>query len=90
MSVEWILGNRICAAKDSIERHLENHCLGWTNEQYLAIGERISNGEQGEHVGFVEEDGLRGWYTAVVRGRIDRRGRVYGILRTIFEVEDGA
>lgn len=74
MAAEWLGENRICAAKGSIGRHLEKHCLELSDEQYLAIGERISGGEQGEHIGFVEEGNSRGWFRAVVNGRIDKRG----------------
>lgn len=88
MAIERIFGNCLCSSKESIDSHIEKHLLDWDSEKYLAIGERISGGEQGEHMGWIDENGITGWYRAIVKGQFDHNGRVYGILRTIYEVGD--
>ncbi|MFH1066061.1 MAG: hypothetical protein V1734_06145 [Nanoarchaeota archaeon] len=88
MTIERIFGNCLCSSTESIDRHLEKHLHDWDREKYVAIGESISNGEQGEHMDRVDEAGVRGWYRAIVKGEFDRNGKVYGILRTIYEVGD--
>ena len=88
MAIERMFGNCLCSSTESIDSHIEKHLHDWDSEKYLAIGERISNGEQGEHMGWVEEDGIRGWYRAIVKGEFCHNGKAYGILRTIYEVGD--
>ena len=69
----------LCSRLDLIDSHIEKHGLEIGHEQYFEIGQRVSAGEQGVHVGWF---GGR-WYTVVIKGTKTVSDRSVGILRSV-------
>lgn len=82
--MERLYSRYVGSTLDSIIRHINKHNLDIPPEEYLAIGDFLTQGEQGKFSGIYNGKA----YTAVVRGKVcepdlDGRTRIIGILRSV-------
>ncbi len=75
MTINRIFGKTLCSSLERAVEHVEKHGLDIDLAKYLIIGEHVSKGMQGFHVGRFDNF----CYAVVVRGNVGD----YGVLRSI-------
>jgi len=81
-----IFGKDVCTM-ESIAEHVKKHNVDMTSEEIVKIADRITEGKEGIHV---YENSFGSSRTIVIRGFVERDGKKYGIIRTMWDDEAGA
>jgi len=81
-----IFGTKVCTS-ESIAEHVKKHNINLSSEKIIEIADNITNGKEGIHVFVTRNDSLR---TIVIRDFVEKDGKMYGIIRTMWDGDEGA
>ena len=79
-----LYGTSVASSYDSIASHITKHKLGITLQDYVAIGDQLSSGNQGKFSGLVKGK----HFTAIVDGKVcipteSGSTAIFGLLRSV-------
>jgi len=77
--IKRIFSDSLCSRVSSIYEHTEKHRLDFSREEYMEVGELISKGRQGKHLGWHKD----AWYLVIVNGTTKLDSKEFGILRSV-------